>query len=245
MNLLALYQHELILTVLIVIIGGLAGYINSLRYSFSIQPNNDSKWRYILSGVGAAILVPLFLNMLSSNLIRQTNDFDNNSYFVFAGFCFIAGYFSDRFIDSIGDKLLKEIQQTQELVNSTSDKLEKTSQDLKENKEKIDALVDSEAEMDDESLNNISLNDLIQKTELNDDDMPVQVNKIIKSFKGEYKFRSTKGIAKELNYKENIVDLILDGLEAQGAVKKFEDSNSRTLWSLTRVGQLMNQETKN
>lgn len=238
-----LHQHEIILILIILSIGALAGYVNFLKAVTKEAELKTECLRYTLSGIGAATLVPLFLNMLSSNLIKMTANFDNINYFVFTGFCFIAGYFSDRFIDTIGDKVLKELQQTKDKVNSTSDKLERTSQALQESEDKIDVLVDNETEVDEDDVN-INIEGLSQLSQKTDDDLSDQTFKIVNSFTNKYKFRTIKGIAKELKYSHTIVEFILDGLEKQGVVKKLTNSHGEILWALTRVGQTIKTEEK-
>lgn len=136
--------HRIILALIIIIIGGLAGLINFFTYYF--QQREDKREvkiviKYLLNSIGAAILVPLLLNMLSSNLIKDNNKFDSINYFVFAGFCFIAGYFSDRFINSMGEKILKDLQETKNKANEAIDSAKATE-------EKVDVLVSTESESD-------------------------------------------------------------------------------------------------
>lgn len=235
--------HILILTGLIIIVGGFAGYINSLR---NIRSKEKTKTiRFIFSGVGAAILVPLFLNMLSSDLIKFANDYDQINYFVFAGFCFIAGYFSDKFIDSIGDKLLKELQQTKEKVDSTSDKLEKTTREFQESNDIVNALIENETEVDDIDLNQIDLETVVDQTTIEDDSMATQINNVLNAFNGRYKFRTTKGIAKQLNYTETMVDIVLNALEKQGFMRKLSTDKSKELWALSKLGQSLRSKGPN
>ena len=241
-------QHELILILLIVIVGGLAGYINVLKDSVLKESKSHDFTRYILSAIGSAILVPLFLNMLSSNLIKYNSGYDNNNYFVFAGFCFIAGYFSDRFINTIGDRVLKELKQTNENVADTKSKLERTSQELKDNKEKVDALIDNESELEDFEINkSLNMTDLHLQTELVDDEMEEKVHKIIQAFKGndDFKFRTIQGLSRKLKYPSNIVEAILNELERLGAVKKFLSSKGSELWTLTKIGLVMAHSNNN
>ncbi|MCJ8210824.1 hypothetical protein MUY27_13990 [Mucilaginibacter sp. RS28] len=235
-------SHNIILVILMVTIGGFAGYLNYFR-SFpkpKLQPFN-----FVLSGIGAAILTPLFLHLLSSSLIKFNKDFDNINYFVFAGFCFIAGYFSDRFIGSIGEKILKEIQQTKEEVAITYDKLEKTSQEVLENQEKVDALIESESD-----LLNIDADNSINRFDMNEShsnkassDFSEVMRAIVNSFEGKFKFRSVNGIAKELSQEPTIVEATLINLENQGIVRKLSTLSGNDVWALTKLGQLTLQTT--
>lgn len=85
------------------------------------------RFKYILLGIGAAFLVPAFLNMISSNLASSK---DNNDYLIFAGFCLIAAIFSKRFINTLGERILKEAVEAKRLG-------QKNRQELKENKAEI------------------------------------------------------------------------------------------------------------
>jgi tetratricopeptide (TPR) repeat protein len=97
--------------------GAFGGFVN-----YQIEKNKDiqnSSWiRYITMGIAASFLVPLFLNMISSNLL--SNIFNNctpsetnpcaikpENYFILVGFCMVAAIFSKQFIDSIAQRALK------------------------------------------------------------------------------------------------------------------------------------------
>jgi len=53
------------------------------------SPDKSSLLRSLVIGIGASFLVPLFLNMISSDLMRQM-DQDAGKLLVFVGFCLIA-----------------------------------------------------------------------------------------------------------------------------------------------------------
>jgi hypothetical protein len=70
-------------------------------------------WQHVVVGVGAAFMVPLFLNMISSGLIdgiRGTNTQlpDLSKLFVLAGFCLVAAVSSRAFIRTLSDRVLQE-----------------------------------------------------------------------------------------------------------------------------------------
>lgn len=233
-------QHIIILILIIILIGSLAGISNFLNYQSKITEKNKDisnnkidLWKYIVSGIGASILVPLLLNMLSSNLIKETKNFEQINYFVFAGFCFVAGYFSERFINSMGAKILKDLEETNE-------KVDKAISTVKDNEEKIDFIVDTESESDNSELEHkIELNDLVAQNSFADDDFKTQTDKIIKSFLGKYRFRTAKNISKELNYSITIVEVTLEQLQKNGITKKFTTKNNVVLWGLTKIGTTM------
>lgn len=238
-------QHIIILILIIILIGSLAGISNFLNYQSKITEKNKGisnnkieLWKYIVSGIGASILVPLLLNMLSSNLIKETENFEQINYFVFAGFCFVAGYFSERFINSMGAKILKDLEETNE-------KVDKAISTVKDNEEKIDFIVDTESESDNSELETkIEINDLVPQNSFADDDFQTQTDKIIKSFLGKYRFRTAKNIAKQLNYSITIVEVTLEQLQKSGITKKFTTKNEAVLWGLTKIGMIMAEKPK-
>jgi len=226
-------EHETILALIIFGAGGLAGLTNYLIYLFKDVPLKKGEFfKYFFSSVGAALLVPLLLNMLSSDLIKKTDNYNSLNYFVFAGFCFVAGYFSDRFINSIGEKILKDLENTKAKADTALSETRKTE-------EKLDILVSPETEVDDE----INLSELKLESSFNDEDLKTQMYRIVNSFKGKYKFRTHTGIAKELNYTTNVVKIILEGLETNGAVKRFTKSDGKEVWGLTKIGLILLNKT--
>lgn len=91
------------------VLGGLANYFLADRSERSGAPRGD--WgRYSILGVIAALTVPLFLNMISSNLLEaaRTRPVD---FFVFAGFCLIYVVASRRLFENVANKLLHQMDQ--------------------------------------------------------------------------------------------------------------------------------------
>ncbi|WP_461640534.1 YEATS-associated helix-containing protein [Labilibaculum euxinus] len=229
-------NHICILILIIVIVGAIAGLTNYLYYFYKGQIKNFYEViKYILSGIGAATLVPLFLNMLSSSLIVNSENYNKINYFVFAGFCYVAGYFSDRFINSVGDRVLKDLE-------STNIKVDKAIFSARENEEKLDIIVSTDSEAKEtETKVDIDLSKFQEQKKFEDDDIKTQINKIIESFLGKFKFRTSKGIARELKYNQTVVETILNGLSDQGIFKTLTDKDGNQLWALTQMGRMFGQ----
>lgn len=89
------------------ILGGIANYFLAERHA-------EFAWRdlfkYVVLGIVAALVVPLFLNMISSNLLDLARTRPIN-LFVFAGFCLIAVIFSRRFLENLSAKLIQQVSQ--------------------------------------------------------------------------------------------------------------------------------------
>ncbi len=232
-------NHICILIWIIFLIGAFAGLTNFLFYYYKGHIKNKYEMiKYVLSGIGASILVPLFLNMLSSSLIEFSDDYNKINYFVFAGFCFVAGYFSDRFINSVGERVLKDLEKT-------NIKIEEAMSNTKQNEEKLDILVSSESDIDEEEVSvNIDLSKFKEHKKFADDDIKTQIDKVIKSFLGKYRFRTAKGISKELDYNVIIVESILNELQEQGMLKMLTDKDGKTLWAVTHLGKMFGKELK-
>ena len=89
------------------VLGGVANYFLSDRQS---DPAPRDWAKYPILGVIAALTVPLFLNMISSNLLEaaRTRPVD---FFVFAGFCLIYVVASRRVFENVANKLLTQMDQ--------------------------------------------------------------------------------------------------------------------------------------
>lgn len=61
------------------------------------------------------------------------------------------------------------------------------------------------------------------------------------NFSGKYKFRTAKGIAKELGHNILVVESILENLQDQGVLNLLVDKDSKSLWTLTQIGKAFRQ----
>ena len=112
----ALDSHLLIVLLIMVvagILGGLANYYLSERQG---EAGSHERAKYLTLGVIAALTVPLFLNMISSNLLEaaRTRPVD---FFVFAGFCLIYVVASRRVFENVANRLLAQMDQMKREMN--------------------------------------------------------------------------------------------------------------------------------
>jgi len=130
--------HLVILIAIMIFVGAFGGLLNYL-FNFDTAENDQKKniiiFKYILLGIGAALLVPVFLKMISSNLASSK---DNNDYLIFAGFCLIAAIFSRRFITTIGEKILESAKKAEKSALESKQKLEITQNELSSTQERIE-----------------------------------------------------------------------------------------------------------
>ena len=106
------------------ILGGVANYYLSDRQEEAVR----KEWgKYLTLGVIAALTVPLFLNMISSNLLEaaHTRPVD---FFVFAGFCLIYVVMSRRVFENVANRLLGQMDQMKrDMVEIKEHQNEKTA----------------------------------------------------------------------------------------------------------------------
>lgn len=101
----------LLIMVVAGVLGGVANFFLSDRQSDRQRDYTRREWgKYLILGVISALTVPLFLNMLSSNLLEaaRTRPVD---FFVFAGFCLIYVVASRRFFENVANKLMSQMDQ--------------------------------------------------------------------------------------------------------------------------------------
>jgi hypothetical protein len=113
------------ITILIGIIAT-AGILGGTANYFMEQSNGAGLRKSILLGLTASATVPLFLKTVSSTLMEDALKGNDISYFVFFGFCTIAALFSSKFLQSLADKLLQDLQdvkQKQEKLSETTNVL--------------------------------------------------------------------------------------------------------------------------
>lgn len=120
------------LTLILLMIGaGLIGATVNVALSTEFpteEPHFWEKWRWsAIAGIGAALLVPLFLRTVSSELLSQVlaPDAKGENLIVFGGFCLLASMSSRKFIEGLSEKVLRE---TREENARTRNKVEQVSQ---------------------------------------------------------------------------------------------------------------------
>lgn len=99
-------SYMLMILGIMMAMGLLAGIANFFLSNPDGKTSARDLVKYIVLGIVAALTVPLFLNMTSSNLLEfgRTRP---NALFVFAGFCLIYVLLSRRIFEGIANKLMQ------------------------------------------------------------------------------------------------------------------------------------------
>ncbi len=187
----------------IIVFGMLGGVINKFR-----DNSKDSKyWKSITKGIGAALAVPLFLKLVSSNIVVEDQRGWYN-YFIFGGLCLITSIFSDKFFDSLGDKILKKVED-----------VENTMSEIEDSNNEID-------DIDEIILEHIKPGS--QKDESNE-----EITKVIKSItNSKYSYRTITGIEKDTNINRNKLTSILMNLKNDGFAINKKNSKGNNIWKI-------------
>lgn len=200
--------------IVILMIG--AGLLGGITNYFRIDQEEKTRFSFsknILMGLSASLLIPLFLNMISSNLLKESGS-DSSRYFIFFGFCLIASLSSKAFIQTISDRLLNDVKNTKE-------KVEKITKD-------VEPIISKETEA--------------QEAEVTDSFMKVRAlsldedaKKVLDSLdSGRYAWRSLTGISEQTGLpKENVLNS-LNWLSSNGLVVKTSEKGR---WGLTLKGR--------
>lgn len=184
----------------------IAGIIGGLINKFRDKDLASKYWKSIIKGIGAAIIVPLFLELVKSDIVSKESESWYN-YFIFGGLCIIFAIFSDSFFESISKKLMNQMDTLNNKVNEIQENTEE--KDIPE--EKI--------------LKNLKSN---KRTDL-DDDIKKVTNSIINS---KFSYRTISGIAKETDLdQEKIID-VLGILKTNGIAESKKNKKGNEIWKI-------------
>lgn len=202
-------DNYVVLVLIMVLSGVLGGTVNY----FSIDTESKRKvlkfidynlLKSIFTGIVASLLVPLFLNMISSNIIEETNA-KPDKLFIFGGFCLIAAISSKTFIQTLSSKVVQQLNEVKKEVTTVKKDIDPLIQQQTEpdniNENKIDISLKSMIDMKDSKLS-----EAFKEADTDN-------TKVLKTFiLSQYTYRSTSGLAKDTGLDSAKVKKILDEL---------------------------------
>jgi predicted transcriptional regulator len=211
--------------------GALGGVVNYFL-NRKTDPEGTSVGKSLTVGIGAAFLVPLFLNMISSNLTEMIRGSahtpaDLSKVLVFAGFCLIAAISSTAFIKTLSDRVLKEAQEAKKAARSAEQKASAAQS-------AIAPIVAKETEEDEAGA--LSRAPASPASTLSEKE-----RKLLEKLSGGKLFRTRTSLAKEAGLIKPEVDQMMDNLKDKGLVdsKLLTDANGgkRRRWYITNKGR--------
>ena len=212
--------------------GVLGGSIN-----FFISEQKEEKplpwWQHVIVGTGASFMVPLFLNMISSNLLKEIRGEgkeptgDLLKLFVLAGFCIVAAVSSRAFIRTISDRLLQEVKDVRAVA-----------QDARAEAAAATAVVAPLVEEEEPIPSDISA---IQNQFGSAESPPTLSNddaKIIRSLATSgFSMRSLTGIARDTGLEKQLANTRLSKLMSNGLVVQGQSKSGQPRWYLSAKGR--------
>lgn len=95
------------------------GIIGGIGSSLKEMKDNGGRFflRNIMFGILASITVPLFLNLVSSDILKlildpkQANGTHDINYFIFSGFCVIVSYSSIQYLNLISSRVVQNLKE--------------------------------------------------------------------------------------------------------------------------------------
>ena len=215
--------------VIVMVASGLLGGIINFFIADTQAEKPLSWWQHIVVGVGAALMVPLFLNMISSGIINSIRGTSGQSpdlseLLVLAGFCLVAAVSSRAFIRTISERVLQEARAAK-----------KKAEDAQEQAAEARAIVAPfvEEEGPNEVTDTASVAEQSSETGLSADERSVLTAMTSKSFT----MRSLSGIAKDSSLERVTVNNIISTLIGKGLVAQGLSSGGNPRWYATSAGR--------
>jgi len=238
------WDHALFMTLIATML--IAGLLGGLVNHFLAQEEQPTArffmGRSLWIGIAASFMVPLFLNMISSNLIdkiKQEGTLNPTNLLVFAGFCLIAAVSSRAFIRTISDRILeeakgakKEAEAAVKEVQKAKEETEKLSEKIPEVQKDIEAVLARATESAESPERAAAPSD----TSLGNDE-----KKVLHAFttRPQFVLRTVSGLIQDAGMDPTKMDETLLKLERNGLVGQRKGKTGGTRWYITQRGLAM------
>lgn len=191
----------------IVIAGLLGGVINFFMVHIKDEEfsNGYIFLKSICLGLGAAALIPLFLNFIGSNLLQPVTEpakYPYINYYVIGGFCLAAAIYSKRFIEDVYGRITK--------AEKAAEEAKKTAEEAKKTTNEIEQSVTEHDEVPEISGDEMLLVDPPDAKTSN-------IKSILKALlDSHYVYRTSTGISKDTGIQMSELKTYLDEMLASG-----------------------------
>jgi hypothetical protein len=227
--------HPNLTIAIIILTAGTLGGLTNFFLFYNFKLNCRENWIKLFAAVSlslcASLTVPLFLQILSNNLLDNVN-FKNA--LIFTGFCIVASFFSKRFLEDVYAKLNKLDRKVDETKHETNQKIENVSVKTERVIKKVEDLEESSEEPEEIDSIPTEIKDSILKYKANllaD----TELEKIVKAlFSNNYSFRTLHGIANETSVAKEKVKEILTHLVDHGFAERKVGTEGKDLWRILK-----------
>jgi hypothetical protein len=217
----------------VMIVAGFLGGLVNYFLTRKDDPEGSSFWKSATLGIAASLLVPLFLNMISSNLLESirngTPSPDLSRILVFLGFCLVAAISSTSFIRTLSDRILQEAKEAKKAARQADKK-------ASEVQSAIQPIVEKETEVEEPSSGTAA--SLSSPPAIVDE----KEKKLLQNLaNGKWVLRTRTGLAKETGIPKPEVDGMMDDLRKRKLVDykwivgRGEEKKKR--WYITNEGR--------
>ena len=207
-----MWNHNFTLLAIMLLAGGFGGTVNHLLDRRSNREGH-SLIRSVVIGTAASLLVPLFLNTISSTLLTQSAA-DDEKLLVFSGLCIIAAISSSAFIRRISAKVLQDVQV-----------LQKNVQDMRAG---MDVLLETHTEPEHIRQSSAGFRESLPLAE--------GARAVLRSLaEGRFALRSAEGISQDAGVGVDQITADLDLLASMGLARRWDGARG-TRWAATSRG---------
>jgi predicted transcriptional regulator len=225
------------LIILIALAGGAGGMANYLLLSPPVAEKRNlyGALRFVASGAVAAFVVPLFLSLAQSSLVKNIFDYPGagqaySEILIFIGFCVVAGFASRAFMDTMTNKMMqmqREVKKVEEEVREVDKKAveaielnEETADRVAEAKGTTEQPAEAPRSVDRPSAPPVSATaqSLAKKLSPQERDVLTAMSRYTK--------RTQTGVARDARVPRNQVGEIVDVLRDQGVVRFTTSANT-------------------
>lgn len=201
--------NNLIIIMLICgIVGGVGNTLRGTTCNWVVLSKN------ICLGIIASIAVPLFLNLVSSDIVKSIYVNEQGhipNYLIFSGFCIIASFSSLTFLNTISGKVIQNLKEEIKQVKSENEQLSKTVETI--------AVSTESTQINENELEKFKTSSYAE---------------IMNSIKNkENKFRPLDLIKTEVNQDNNEIDKKIEILKSNNFVKEIELRKGEKAFALT------------
>lgn len=229
--------------------GSLGGIVNH----FLADPKLEKPlawWQHVAVGVVASFMVPLFLNMISADLIDKIRGTDSKAadyskMFVLAGFCLVAAVSSRAFIRTLSENILRDFSNKLEAVDKKADgavvksdvadeKASAASADASEARQAVSPLVE------DDFAEESSGEAQILGAPLSPINVSSNEEAVLKAMAGSsFALRSMTGTAKDAGLDKQAASAAISSLLSKNLIGETVGKSGQPRWFLTKTGRLL------
>lgn len=216
--------------------GILAGYVNFLKNSRA----------HLLLNVGTAIIasytIPVFLNIGSSNLIKELYSdkweirFFSN-FFVLTGFCLIAAYSSGNFLQILTGRVMNQLQQNKLEIEETKKNIEQNLKTLERVDQNVKAIVLNPTQ------DNITIPESTLKQEASKDETIEILNSIVSD---KSPFTRVDDLKQNINIADKEMEKRIEDLKEKNMLKEIvlSDEGEKAI-AVTPIGEMVLEHANN